>query len=400
MSEIKMKQCSKCGRELPANSDYYYKNKDNAGGLVAQCKECVKSVYNSKNDFNFDKWYNNKNKRFRNNWSYDDLKWLYNNYLNLSKDEILLRFEDVSYKTLTNIIYQWDIRKECKNSNWSQGDIDMLYMYYPNADKEELIEMFDRSWDAIKNKASKIGVSRSEEKYSQIMSENQEGVVISIETRIKQSRARKGNKSPNWKGGISTLVPFFRGQLFEWKIKSLEKYGFKCAFTNENNGDLEIHHLYKNFSDILEKTFDMVGLEIKDTIEDYSENEIKKLVKVFNELHFKYGLGVPLSKDIHKLFHIIYGLNNNTKEQFEEFKKRYFNGDFNETLQLFKIKANINKSKTKKRKPYKQLKKEEVVEIKKYLHRGFPVSYIAQQFNCSNGAIYNIKVNKTWTNVN
>ena len=46
------------------------------------------------------------------------------------------------------------------------------------------------------------------------------------------------------------------------------------------------------------------------------------------DLHFKYGLGIPLSRKLHKLFHKIYGVKNNTEEQFKEFVENYNNGDF------------------------------------------------------------------------
>ncbi len=36
----KTKICTKCGRELPATKEYFYKNKGGKYGLDSKCKEC------------------------------------------------------------------------------------------------------------------------------------------------------------------------------------------------------------------------------------------------------------------------------------------------------------------------------------------------------------------------
>lgn len=40
-TEDGMKPCSKCGRVLPANSKFYYKNSQQSDGLFSKCKECM-----------------------------------------------------------------------------------------------------------------------------------------------------------------------------------------------------------------------------------------------------------------------------------------------------------------------------------------------------------------------
>ena len=81
----------------------------------------------------------------------------------------------------------------------------------------------------------------------------------------------------------------------------LKRDNYTCQITGKRGGKLEVHHL-----------------------NCYSK---------FKEERTDINNAITLSKEIHKLFHKIYGNRNNTKEQFEEFKERYINKEFEEVLQ-------------------------------------------------------------------
>ena len=80
----------------------------------------------------------------------------------------------------------------------------------------------------------------------------------------------------------------------------LERDDYTCQITGKRGGKLEVHHL-NCFSDFKEGRTDLDNC-------------------------------ITLSKEIHKLFHKIYVNRHNTKEQFEEFKHRYHNGEFKEVI--------------------------------------------------------------------
>ena len=80
----------------------------------------------------------------------------------------------------------------------------------------------------------------------------------------------------------------------------LERDNYTCQLTGKRGGDLEVHHL-----------------------NCYSEHK---------EGRMDLDNCITLSKEIHRLFHKIYWNRHNTKEQFEEFKHRYHNGEFKEVI--------------------------------------------------------------------
>jgi len=387
--------CIKCLQELPLTNEYYYTDNANKTGYFTICKDCITGK--NLDSFNIEDWYNNKGEVFKSNWSLEDINWLYNNYTNVSKQDLLNRFYNKKYKTITNVVYQWNIKKFEKMDIWSDEDMEFLIQNYPNMPQEDLEKRFtNRTWISIKGKASKLGIGRDDETLIKINSKSHIGYVFPEERKREISRNRRREKSGGWKGGLTPLITYFRAILYEWKLDSLKKYNYKCALTNTNDKDLEIHHAKENFSDIVYETLNKLNLPIYENMMQYSDDELKNINKLFIELHNQYGLGIPLKKNIHKLFHTIYGLTNNTEEQFVEFKNKFFNGDFEEALKITDEDIRLKK---RKRKSFRRLKAEEVREIRKLINKGFPTEYIAKQFGVRNCAIYNIKVNKSWKNV-
>jgi hypothetical protein len=129
----------------------------------------------------------------------------------------------------------------------------------------------------------------------------------------------KKENSPSWKGGITPLHNYLRDKINKWKQDSFKKYNYRCDITGVNK-NLIIHHFY-NFSDILKETMGSLELPIYEQINKYTDTdiELKLIENKCLELHYKYGLGVCLCKEIHDEFHKIYGKYNNSIEQYEEF---------------------------------------------------------------------------------
>lgn len=127
-----------------------------------------------------------------------------------------------------------------------------------------------------------------------------------------------GNNSCRWKGGISQLSCFLRSCLQKWKNASVLRCDYKCVITGK---EFEvIHHLY-GFDAIFQETLKITKIPLFEEVNKYTAEQLETLKRVCLELHFKYGLGVCLTKEIHIEFHRTYGYGNNTPEQFEEFKR-------------------------------------------------------------------------------
>ena len=180
--------------------------------------------------------------------------------------------------------------------------------------------------EAHKGKKNPMKNKHHTEETRNKMSDAHKGKKHSEETIKKISEANKGENNNNWNGGISPISNYLRKYIKPWKIYSMKHSNYKSVISEKPFK--HIHHVNKNFSEILELTFKISNIEIKETIEEYTSEELEKLEKICLMLHCFFGPGVCLTEEEHKLFHKIYGNHDNTKEQFEEFKHRFQNGEF------------------------------------------------------------------------
>lgn len=127
----------------------------------------------------------------------------------------------------------------------------------------------------------------------------------------------KGENHASWKGGISKIQEHMRSIIKQWKIDSFKSTEYKCIITG-NYAEV-VHHLY-GFDSIVNETMSILDLEIKNEVSEYTRDELNSIEEKCIELHYKYGLGAPLTSEVHKLFHSQYGYGQNTPYQFEEFK--------------------------------------------------------------------------------
>jgi len=130
-----------------------------------------------------------------------------------------------------------------------------------------------------------------------------------------------GSNNHGWKGGKTSLQLSLREWVKTWKEDSMKSSGYKCVISGDK-ADI-IHHLYP-FSKIVDETFSELNFDIRENTGDYSDDELISIKEKLNEIHYRYPLGVALTRKIHDDFHSVYGKEGFTVEDFHEFAKNYY----------------------------------------------------------------------------
>lgn len=222
------------------------------------------------------------------------------------------------------------------NPFWTEEECNIIRKYYPTHHAVDLCKLLpNKSPDVIREQARKLNVKNKlhlEEQYSkqQInfikenwdkMSDEEIGKVLNkTPAGIMAQRNKYGlYKIKKDYSNYYSLDKFFRGHLQDWKTESISACNYQCILTGSK--DFAIHHIY-SFNSILKETYsdlDNQNLLKSNKIEDYTKEQLDYFLSVFLKIHSKYPLGVCVRKDIHNLFHKIYGAGGNNQAQWDHF---------------------------------------------------------------------------------
>lgn len=216
-------------------------------------------------------------------WSDKEIKILCNNYHKCSLDEMMILLPGRTRKTIITMAQQYNLINAVKFQSY---EIDFIKEHWKDMTDEEIGKHLGRNPGGIANKRLMLGLSHFQ---------------------------RTGD-------GYVNLNHYLRTNNAEWKRKSMEQCNYKCVISKGRFDD--IHHIH-SVNLIIKETLEIVNIEIKNNIDDYSKNELEHILNTFHTVQNKYPLGVCLKKSIHQKFHLKYGFGNNYLEQWNKFKKLY-----------------------------------------------------------------------------
>lgn len=290
----------------------------------------------------------------RHKWTEEELDFLRDKYSVGDWNAIFERFPNVTKGSIQCVCSKNDIRFNNKTSNqniinaaknrkkWTQDEEQIIIKYYSEIPIDEITPMLpQRSRDAIILRANALKIL-SFEKLQQLwtdsdkefisknwmtMSDKDISIAINRTQRsIKWMREKLGLfRQEMGKCSYESISKFIRGRIQDWKNKSMKACNYKCVFTE--NKAFEIHHIV-SLNIIISEYISLTGFKIKENFSDYTKDELESFISDFIPFHDKYPLGMCISKEIHQLYHSLYGDNNDMK-QWESFYNNYKNNYIN-----------------------------------------------------------------------
>lgn len=271
-----------------------------------------------------------------------ELEYIKNNYQTESLDSIYKHFngrhskDSIATKALRCFGYS-------KDDSWTGEENDILKNNYGLMPLDDVCKLLpNRSKEAIICHAKIFGIkgyyyneykwNKEQDEYLinnwEEQSDEEIGKVLgkkrmAIKTRrnyLGLYRCRKDHAN------YENINKLLRGQIYVWKKDSIEACDYKCVLTGSK--DFQVHHLYP-MCRIIDDMCNNPDYTLPDKeLEDCSNDEILYIIECFKKEHDKQPLGVCVRKDIHELYHKLYGKYSNSINQWNRFVIDYKNGKY------------------------------------------------------------------------
>ena len=331
MSETKI--CIKCGRELPLTEKYFPKDKNCKSGFRNVCREC-QSGHSSgflRDDY-----------KRPPKWEENDVKLLKAKFRYYTDRELRDMF--FPYRSVQAVI------SKAQSLNLGSKTLETYRRMHEEKLRGEFIDEICSFSQEMKDQMSKTkreyfkthdGARKGTEVSDiqrQLMKDRSKGRWIG-NTNPRHIKPLYGSENGRWKGGVNPVYLELRSEIKQWQQESMIFCNYHCVISNERFDN--VHHLVP-FRDIVDEVFRDTGIEIKDCVGDYHESDFEILKDELNKLHFKYGFGACLQKEIHMLFHNEYGYTKCTPYDFLDFVYRIDCGDYDKWFADNGIKVCIN----------------------------------------------------------
>lgn len=279
----------------------------------------------------------------QNRWTQSEIELLINNYDKVSKNDLLKILAPRSWSSILSKANKLGINKRYM---WTTDEDELLISIYPIMDINEVVRQLpNRNKNSIIKRAMKLNINS----YNHIVWTNEQIEYIKANWEIMPDEiiARNINKTKNAVKRQRNLLglhrqernqiynyenisKYIRGQIWYWKKESMEKCNYKCVITGSK--DFEIHHIYP-VNKILRDVYSKYNIPYKD-FKDYSKEELSNIVSLFCIEQDKHPLGECIRKDLHKLFHELYGQYEITYKQWEQFKSDIKKGVYDNHIKI------------------------------------------------------------------
>ena len=269
-------------------------------------------------------------------WSDEDTQILIENFGHIKYKEMTMLFNPP--KTVDEIKRRAKYIGITSSREWSDDEIAILNTNYPIKTMKEVMKLLpNRTRSSILGQARTQGI-QSYFYLTHIYTEAE--IAYLKENYLEKSNdelAHELNRTPlgiaqhllildlhrpteinNYKN----LAFYVRSRLAPWRDSIREKHDYICEVTGKRS-NVRVHHI-RGFNLLFNEVVEILDFPLYEDISKYDQDQLDEFVDTFLELQESYDQYICIREEVHKEFHKLYGYGNNTKEQWDDFIKKYY----------------------------------------------------------------------------